>query len=64
MAEYTFTYDDDREPNTISLYSSEDRTVIIAVDGKNIFKTKWNYETRLEENAKALLEGGEIIENY
>lgn len=64
LAEYTFIYDDDREPNTISLYSSEDRTVIIAVDGKNIFKTKWNYETRLEENAKALLEGGEIIENY
>lgn len=64
LAEYTFAYDDDREPNTVSLYSSDDRTVIIAVDGKNIFKTKWNYETRLEENAKAFLEGGEIIENY
>lgn len=64
LAEYTFTYDDEREPNTVSLYSSEDRTVIIAIDGKNIFKTKWNYETRLEENAKALLEGGEIIQNF
>lgn len=64
LAEYTFTYEDTREPNTVRLYSSEDRTVIINIDGKNIFKTKWNYETRLEENAKALVEGGEIIENY
>lgn len=63
-ATYTFTYRDEREPNTISLYTSEDRTIIIEIDGKNVFKTKWNYHTRLMENAAAFLNGGEIIENY
>lgn len=64
LVEYTITYDDEREPNTVRLYSSDDRKVIINIDGKNIFKTKWNYETRLEENAKALVEGKDIIENF
>lgn len=64
LAEYTFKYEIDKEPDTVSLYASDDRKVIIAVNGKNIFKTKWNYRTRLSENAKAFVEGGEIIENY
>ncbi|MBD5081075.1 MAG: DUF4340 domain-containing protein [Ruminococcaceae bacterium] len=64
LAEYTFKYEIDKEPDTVSMYASDDRKVIIAVNGKNIFKTKWNYRTRLSENAKAFVEGGEIIENY
>lgn len=64
LAEYTFTYEIDKEPDTVSLYSSEDRKVIIAINGKNIFKTKWNYCTRLGENAKAFIEGGDIVDNY
>lgn len=63
-ATYTFTYKDEREPNTVSLYTSEDRTIIIEIDGKNVFKTKWNYHTRLMENAAAFLSGGEIVDNY
>ena len=64
LTEYTFNYENDKEPDTVSMYASEDRKVIIAINGKNIFKTKWNYRTRLSENAKALVEGGEIVENY
>lgn len=65
LAEYTFTYrDKDMDPDTVCLYSSEDRTVIIAINGKNVFKTKWNYQTRLAENATALVEGGEIIDRF
>lgn len=64
IAEFSYTYDDEREQDTVTLYGADDRTVIIAVNGKNIFKTKWNYQTRLLENAQAYLNGGEIIQNY
>ena len=64
IAEFSYTYDDSREPDTVVLYGSDDRTVIIEVNGKNIFKTKWNYGTRLKENAQAYLNGEEVILNY
>lgn len=64
IAEFSYTYDDEREKDTVTLYEAEDRAVIVAVNGKNIFKTKWNYGTRLLENAKAYLSGGEIVLNY
>mgnify|MGYP001028457376 CR=1 FL=1 len=64
IAEFTYTYRDDREPSTVKLYSSDDRRVIIEINGSNVFKTKWNYQTRLLENAKAFLKGEEIIQNY
>lgn len=64
IAEFSYTYDDDREKDTVTLYESTDRKIIIAVNGKNIFKTKWNYATRLLENAQAYLNGGEIVLNY
>jgi len=64
IAEFSYTYDNEREKDTVTLYESDDRTVIVAVNGKNIFKTKWNYGTRLLENAKAYLSGGEIVLNY
>ncbi len=64
IAEFSYTYDDDREKDTVTLYESDDRKIIIAVNGKNIFKTKWNYATRLLENAQAYLNGGEIVLNF
>lgn len=64
IAEFSYTYDDDREKDTVTLYESEERAIIVAVNGKNIFKTKRNYGTRLLENAKAYLNGGEIILNF
>lgn len=64
IAEFSYTYDDARDKDIVTLYSSEDRTVIIAINGKNVFKTKWNYAVRLKENAKAYIDGGEIIQNY
>lgn len=64
IAEFSYTYDDERDPDTVTLYGSDDRKIIIAINGKNIFKTKWNYGTRLKENAQAYLNGEEVILNY
>ena len=64
IAEYTYTYEDDRGSDTVTFYASEDRTLIIAINGSNMFKTKWNYGTRLLENARAMVSGGEIIQTY
>ena len=65
IAEFTYHYEDDRGDDTVTFYSSEvDRAVIIAINGNNVFKTKWNYGTRLLENAKAFISGGEIVQTY
>lgn len=64
IASFTYTYRDGRDSSTVSLYASDDRRVIININGDNVFKTKWNYGTRLLENAQALLSGGEIVDNY
>ncbi len=64
IASFSYDYRDDRDTDTVTLYESSDRTVIIDINGKNVFKTKWNYQTRLLENAKAFLAGEEIVQNY
>lgn len=66
IAEFTYTYEDEREPDTVSFYNAPDgeRSIIIAINDVNVFTTKWNYQVRLRENAKAFLEGGEIVQNY
>lgn len=64
IASFTYTYRDTRDSTTVSLYASEDRRVIVNINGDNVFKTKWNYQTRLLENAEAFLSGGEIVLNY
>ena len=65
IAEFTYHYEDDRGDDTVTFYSSdEDRTVIIAINGSNMFKTKWNYGTRLLENAQAFVSGGEIVQTF
>ncbi|MCM1300009.1 MAG: DUF4340 domain-containing protein [Firmicutes bacterium] len=65
IAEFTYTYrDKDRGSDTVTLYQSESRDVIIAVNGQNIFTTAWGYQSRLLENAEAYLKGEAIIQNY
>ena len=64
IASFTYTYRDTRDESTVSLYASEDRHVIVNINGENVFKTKWNYQTRLLENAQAFLNGGDIVQNY
>lgn len=64
IASFTYKYRDTRDETTVALYASDDRRVIININGQNVFKTKWNYRTRLLENAQALLNGGDIVQNY
>ena len=64
LASFTYNYRDTRDASTVCLYASDDRRVIININGQNVFKTKWNYQTRLLENAQALLSGGDIVQNY
>lgn len=65
IAEFTYNYRDTaREKDTVTLYKSDSRDVIIAVNGQNLFKTTWGYQSRLLENAEAFLKGGEIVQNY
>ena len=65
IAEFTYNYEDKRDPDTVTFYASDEgRDLIVAINDVNIFKTKWNYGTRLLENAQALVNGEEIIQNY
>lgn len=64
IAEFTYTYEDKRDADTVTFYASESRDLIIAINGSNMFKTKWNYGTRLQENAQALVSGGKIVQTY
>lgn len=65
IAEFTYDYkDESRGTDTVTLYKSDSRDIIIAVNGVNVFKTVWSYQSRLLENADALLKGEEIIQNY
>lgn len=65
IARVTYTYESaDIEPDVVEFYSCEDRSVIIAVNGANCYKTKQMYTIRLLENAEALLTGGEIVLTY
>ena len=65
IAEFTYNYEDGRDSDTVTLYSSDEgRDLIIATNGNNVFKTKWNYGTRLLENAQAFISGGEIVQTY
>ena len=66
IATYTYKYEDvTKEDSVVCYYESvDDRSVIVNVDGKNLYKTKTMYVTRLLENAKAFLEGREITLTY
>lgn len=66
LAEIHYIYADaGRGENIVKFYSSkDDRKVIINVNGKNLFKTKQIYMTRLFENVESYLNGGEIVLTY
>lgn len=64
IASFTYSYRDSRDKSAVKLYESDDRRVIININGQNVFKTKWNYGTRLLENAQAFLSGGDIVQTY
>ena len=66
LATYTYKYEDTTQADSVVRYYEgvDDRSVIVNVDGKNVYKTKPMYVTRLIENAKSFLEGGEITLSY
>ena len=61
-----FTYDyreDDEGEDKVEFYSSEqDRTCIIVVNGDVRYKVRQIYATRMLDNLKALLSGGDIMD--
>ncbi|MBO5377135.1 MAG: DUF4340 domain-containing protein [Ruminiclostridium sp.] len=66
LAQVTYSYKKAGEaPHVVQFYScDEDRSVIINVNGENLFKTKQIYITQLYANAKNFLSGGEIVLTY
>jgi len=66
LAQVTYNYKKAGEqPHVVQFYScDEDRSVIINVNGENLFKTKQIYMTQLYSNAKNFLGGGEIVLTY
>ncbi len=66
LATVTYNYVDKAEgADVVSFYSSDtDRSVIINVNGSNLFKTKQIYINQLYSNVESFLSGGEIILTY
>lgn len=66
LATVAYNYKDSaEESDTVRFYSSDtDRSIIINVNGQNLFKTKQAYMTQLFSNAESFLNGGEIILTY
>lgn len=66
LAQVAYNYADaSRQPDVVQFYScDEDRSVIINVNGENLFKTKQIYITQLYSNAQNFLNGGEIVLTY
>ncbi len=66
LAEVRYVYaDTSRGEDVVRFYSStEDRRVIVNVNGKNLFKAKQIYMTQLYQNVENFLNGGEIILTY
>lgn len=66
IATVVYNYKDKAEgSDTVRFYSSDsDRSVIINVNGENLFKTKQSYINQLYTNAENFLNGGEIVLTY
>lgn len=66
VAQITYAYSDkSRGEDVVTFYESEtDRSIIISINGKNMFKSKRAYITQLFKNAENLLSGGEIVLTY
>lgn len=69
LAEITYNYIDPSDGiggrDVVTFYeSADDRKVIIALNGENLFKTRRLYVTQLFNNIDSFLSGGEIILTY
>lgn len=66
LAQATYNYKKAGEqPHVVQFYSCDgERSVIINVNGENLFKTRQIYITQLYSNAKNFLNGGEIVLTY
>lgn len=65
LATVTYNYADEGEASdVVKFYSSDDRKVIINVNGDNLFKTKQIYINQLYSNVESFLNGGEIVLTY
>ncbi len=65
LATITYNYADKNEgSDVVRFYSSDDRKVIISVNGDNLFKTKQIYINQLYSNVESFLNGGEIVLTY
>lgn len=66
IATITYHYENESmEPSVVEFFEGvEDRQVIIAVNGINVYKTKPMYTVRLLENVRAFLNGEEIVLSY
>ncbi|MBQ8904316.1 MAG: DUF4340 domain-containing protein [Oscillospiraceae bacterium] len=66
LAQVTYNYKKAGEqPHVVQFYSCDgDRSVIINVNGENLFKTTQSYITQLYSNAQNFLSGGEIVLTY
>ncbi len=66
LAQITYNYKKAGEqPHVVQFFAcDEDRSVIINVNGENLFKTKQIYITQLYSNAENFLNGGEIVLTY
>lgn len=69
LATVVYTYADktkgDNGVDTVRFYeSTDDRKVIINLNGENLFKTRQMYITQLFSNVDSFLSGGEIILTY
>lgn len=66
LAQITYTYaDKSRGEDVVTFYESEsDRSIIISINGENMFKSKRAYISQLFKNAENLLNGGEIVLTY
>lgn len=66
IAQITYTYaDKSRGEDVVTFYESgTDRSVIISINGENMFKSKRAYITQLFKNVENLLSGGEIVLTY
>lgn len=61
LARYTYKYKDSVLPDdVVELYESDDRKIIIYLNGSPLYKCRAMYATRLIQNIDAFLSGGEI----
>lgn len=65
IARYTYKYKDTAlKDDVVEFYESDDRKIIIYVNGEPLFKCRALYTARLMQNLEAFLNGGELSVNW